>query len=116
MVSPKTQTEREVNVFHVTEERLVEPTDLVKGVAAHERSGGARREHLTRLEVVGGSALAVGDPPWEATHVIRVACAVEARRVSRHAQLAGKHCDARVTGPPLRSTDRATQVLGTHPG
>ena len=41
-MSPKTQTEGQVDVFEVTEERLVEATDIVEGVAAHERCCGAR--------------------------------------------------------------------------
>lgn len=50
---------------------------FVEGVAADEGGCRARREHLVGLDVIRRSALAVANAPWQATDMIRVACAVE---------------------------------------
>ena len=70
-VTGKPHPEREVRVFVVTEERLVEAADVDERRAAVEGRRGTRREGLA-CGALDARRLALVAPPREAAHVVRV--------------------------------------------
>src|SRR2546423_3150232 len=76
-VATKPQPEREVAVFEVAEEALVEATHLDVCVAAIERRSRTRREHFPRAWLPIEHLLAVVAPPGEPADVVDVAGSVE---------------------------------------
>ena len=83
-VAPKLQSEAEVHIFYIHEERLIEPADVIQSAFAVKRRTrtGAETSHLALVELL--TLTTVTNPPRNAGKMQAVTSAVEHFRAVGH--------------------------------